>query len=188
MVDDIIAAENQGRVSAVWWVPLVLGVIAMLFGLLLITHTRETVQWIAWLIGFWWLVTGVINLISLAMDNSQWGWKLFSGILGVLAGLIVLDAMSREPLLATIGLGAIYVFILGLNGVLIGVLELGKALRGGGWGMGILGALSLLFGIFLMFNNVQMAFALPVVLGALSIVFGAAAVGTALRVRSTFAA
>ncbi|MDY0087621.1 MAG: DUF308 domain-containing protein [Coriobacteriia bacterium] len=188
MAIDTLSPEERGMVSAVWWVPLILGIIAMLFGLLLFTHTNETVQWIAWLVGFWWLVSGVINLVSLAMDQTLWGWKLFSGVLGVLAGLLVLDMMSSEPLLAAVGLGAIYVFLLGFNGMLIGIIEIGKAFQGGGWGMGILGALSLLFGVFLMFNNVQMALALPIVFGIIAVVFGGSAVIMALRVRSNLTA
>lgn len=184
MAEDTLTSQDLGDVSEAWWVPLVLGIIVVIFGLLLLSHPAETTVWVTFLIGFWWLAGGVINLITLFVDRTLWGWKLFSGILGVLAGLLVLDYASSAPLLTAVGLGTIYVWILGIQGMLIGVLEVVKAFKGAGWGVGILGVLSFLFGLFLVYNPVAGAFALPTVFGVLALVFGIAAIVMAFRVRS----
>jgi uncharacterized membrane protein HdeD (DUF308 family) len=184
MADETLTANDLGDVSEAWWVPLVLGIIVVIFGLLLLSHPAETSVWVAFLVGFWWLAGGVINLITLFVDRTLWGWKLIGGILGVLAGLIVIDAASSTPLLAAIGLGAFYVIILGIQGMIIGLVEVAKAFSGGGWGVGILGVLSFLFGLFLVYNPFAAALALPVVFGTLALVFGIAAIVMAFRVRS----
>jgi len=167
-----------------WWMPLVMGILSILFGLLLFSHPAETAKWVAWLVGIWWLMGGILNLISLFIDRTQWGWKLALGILGIFAGLVVLDAMSKAPLAATVGLAAIWVFVIGIQGVIYGGIEIIQAFQGAGWGVGILGVISLLFGFFLMFNPLAGALALPWLFGILAIAGGIAAIVLAFRFRS----
>lgn len=183
MADNAATVNDLQEPAEFWWVPLVMGILAVLFGLLLLTHPAETSKWVAFLVGFYWLASGVINLVSLFTDRTMWGWKLFGGIIGVAAGLLVLDLMSSKPLLATVGLATAYVFVLGIQGVIIGGIELVKAFKGAGWGSGIIGVLSILFGFLLMFNPLAGAVALPVVFGILGIVFGGAAIFMAYKIR-----
>jgi uncharacterized membrane protein HdeD (DUF308 family) len=68
-------------------------------------------------------------------------------------------------------------------GLIIGVVSLIQAFQGGGWGIGILGALSIVFGLILLFNAVIGALALPWVLGIFGIVGGIAAIFMAFRIR-----
>jgi uncharacterized membrane protein HdeD (DUF308 family) len=113
--------------------------------------------------------------------HSLWGWKLFGGIIGILAGIVVL----QHPLWSTLLLPAVYVIILGIQGIIGGGVSLVMAFRGGGWGIGILGALSLVFGIILLLNPVFIGVAvLPFVLGAFALVGGIAAVIGAFMLRS----
>ena len=110
----------------------------------------------------------------------MWGWKLIGGIIGVLAGIVVL----QHPLWSTLLLPAIYVIILGIQGIIIGGTSLVMAFRGGGWGAGILGALSIVFGIVLLLDPVFIGTAvLPLVLGAFALVGGIAAIVGAFRLR-----
>lgn len=177
-------ATQTASAKEQWWVPLVLGIIVILLGLLLLAHPAETSIWIAWAVGIYWFITGVINLVMLFVDRTMWGWKLAIGILGILAGLVVIDALSKTPLIATVGLASIYVWILGLQGLVIGIVEIVQAFRGAGWGVGILGALSVLFGGFLLFNPFPASLALPVVFGILGIAAGIAAIVMAFRVKN----
>jgi len=117
----------------------------------------------------------------------MWGWKLFAGVLGILAGMVVLDAMGSKPLVATIGLASIYVWILGIQGVIYGVIELVQAFKGGGWGMGILGTLSILFGAFLIGNAVQASLVLPWVFAIFAIAGGISAIVMAFRLKKAMA-
>lgn len=184
MADTAVASRDHGGVGDAWWIPLVMGIVAVLFGVLLLTHPKETAVWVTFLVGFWWLSGGVIQLVALFADRTMWGWKLASGILGLLAGFLVLDAASSTPLLAAVGLAAIYVIIIGIQGILIGVIDIIRAFQGGGWGIGIIGMLSILFGGLLLFNPLVGVVALPVVFGVLAVVFGGAAIVMGFKLRS----
>lgn len=100
----------------------------------------------------------------------MWGWKLFIGILGIIAGFVVLD----HVLLATFMVPTVAILVLGVEGIVMGVIYLIQAFQGAGWGAGILGVLTVsVFGIILVANPFIAALTLPWVLGIASIVFSA---------------
>jgi uncharacterized membrane protein HdeD (DUF308 family) len=174
-----MAAED----AAQWWVPLVMGIVSVVFGLLLLSHPAETSIWVAWLVGVYWFIGGVVNLVMMFVDRTQWGWKLALGVLGIFAGVVVLDAMGQAPLMATVGLAAVYIWILGIQGVAFGMVQIIQAFQGGGWSSGILGAVSVLFGFLLVANPLPATLALPVVFGVLAIAGGVATMVTAYRMK-----
>ena len=120
-----------------------------------------------------------MRIVSIFIDSAQWGWKLFIGILGIIAGIIVI----RHPAISTIVVPTIAVWLVGLLGIVIGVISIIQAFQGGGWGVGILGVLSILFGIVLIANPLIGALALPWVLGIFGIVGGIAAIIYSFRLR-----
>jgi len=130
-------------------------------------------------IGIYWLVSGIFSLVGIFMDRSMWGWKLFAGIIGILAGLTIM----RHPLWSTFMLPTVLVIFLGIDGLIIGAVGIFAAFKGGGWAAGILGALSILFGLILLFSPLVAAFALPWVYGVLGIAGGIAAIFAAFRQR-----
>lgn len=186
MVGETATAQASPGESANsgWWVPLVMGIVAVIFGLALFANPAGTSVWIAWIIGIYWFIGGVINLVMMFVDRSQWGWKLALGLLGVFAGITVISAMGDAPLLATVGLATIYVFVLGIQGLVYGVIELVQAFQGAGWGVGILGVLSLLFGGLLLANPVAAGLAVPWVFGLFAVAGGIAAIVMAFRYKN----
>jgi predicted flap endonuclease-1-like 5' DNA nuclease len=76
------------------------------------------------------------------------------------------------------------IIVLGVEGLIIGVINLIQAFRGGGWGIGVLGALSILFGLILLGNPFLAALGLPIILGIMGIVFGVIAIFGAFRFRN----
>jgi uncharacterized membrane protein HdeD (DUF308 family) len=86
-------------------------------------------------------------------------------------------------MLSAVLVPTVAVFFVGLLGVTIGVINLIQALQGGGWGLGILGALSILLGIFLTLNPLMGTVALAVVLGVLGLIGGVAAIIFAFKMR-----
>src|SRR5438552_1372609 len=96
--------------SNIWWVFLLQGVAGILLGLMLITNPGATVVALVTFLGFYWFFTGILSLVRVFVDRSvPWIWSLLSGILGILAGLIVL----RHPLLAAITVPTVIVIVLG---------------------------------------------------------------------------
>ena len=85
MSADAAVADMRAEVQEHWWLPLVQGIAAIVLGILLLTYTGATSAILAGFIGFYWLIQGVVNLISMFVDHTMWGWKLFIGGLFIAA-------------------------------------------------------------------------------------------------------
>src|SRR3954471_13924503 len=131
-----------------WWLVLLEGIFAAIFGFLLLIAPGGTLIFLVQVLGFYLLIGGILRIVSIFIDTSLWGWKLVGGILGILAGILVL----QHPLWSTVLVPAIYIIILGIQGIVLGGIRLVMAFQGEGWGAGILGALSIVFGFILLFN------------------------------------
>ena len=167
--------------SIPWWLVLLEGIAAVIIGLFLLTSPGITLLFLVQVAGFFWLFGGILRIVSIFVDSSLWGWKLIGGIIGILAGILVL----QHPIWSTLLVPAVYVIILGIQGIIVGVTSLVVAFSGGGWGAGILGVLSIVFGIILLLNPVFIGIAiLPFVLGAFALVGGIAAIIGAFMLRS----
>jgi uncharacterized membrane protein HdeD (DUF308 family) len=130
-------------------------------------------------LGIYWMVSGIFSIVGIFVNKEMWGWKLFSGILGIIAGIVVL----QHPLWSTIMIPTVLVVLLGVQGFIIGSIGIFQAFKGGGWGAGILGFLSMLFGLLLLFNPFLGALILPWVYGVISIIGGIVATIYAFRLR-----
>ena len=106
----------------------------------------DAYQFIIAFLGFYWLIGGIMEIVSLFVDRTAWGWKLFMGIISIVAGSYVL----MYPVAAGVALPRIFVLILGLWGLMQGILLLFLAFKGGGWGAGIMGVVAIIFGLILM--------------------------------------
>lgn len=162
-----------------WWASLVQGIFSLVIGILLLAYPGATTLVIVQFIGIYWLVTGVFSLVGIFMDSSMWGWKLFAGVIGILAGLSIM----QHPLWSTLMLPTVLVIFLGIDGLIIGGVSLFAAFKGGGWAAGILGILSLLFGFLLLGSPFIAALSLPWVYGVLGLVGGISAIFAAFRQR-----
>jgi len=165
--------------SSNWWLFLLQGIAGILLGLMLITEPKATLVFLVTFLGFYWLITGILALVRVFVDRSiPWIWSLLSGIIGVLAGLLVL----KHPLLASLTVPTVLVIILGAQGLVMGVLEFIEGFQGGGIGSFILGALNVLVGLLLLGSPMTAALAVPLVFGVLLLVQGVAHVIWAFRI------
>jgi uncharacterized membrane protein HdeD (DUF308 family) len=135
-----------------WWTLLVGGIIAVIVGAVLLWSPAKTAA-NAWLLltamlGIYWLVLGILDLVSMFQDHTAWGWKLFIGIVSILAGLVIL----MYPVAAAVALPRIFTLVLGIWGLIYGVVLLIMAFQGGGWGAGVLGVLAIILGVALIAN------------------------------------
>ena len=131
-----------------WWLILMAGVLNLIVGILLLANPGKTAIALVWVLGLYWFVQGIFVLVAMFLDHSAWGWKLFMGVLGILAGIVVM----RHPIASALVVPSILILLLGIQGLVMGGISLVLAFRGGGWGAGIVGALSILFGIILILN------------------------------------
>jgi uncharacterized membrane protein HdeD (DUF308 family)/predicted flap endonuclease-1-like 5' DNA nuclease len=163
-----------------WWLVLIEGLAAIMVGILLFTNPAATMLVLIQFLGFYWLITGIFALVSLFWDRKDWGWKLFNGILGIVAGILII----QNPLWSTLLVPTTLAIVIGMTGIIIGIIQLIQAFKGGGWGIGILGALSILLGVLLIARPVIAGLAFPWLLGGFLVAGGILALFGALGLRN----
>ena len=145
MSSETIKAEE---ITTPWWLILLEGITAIIVGLLLWFVTGTTLFVLVQVLGIYWLIKGVLEIVGIFIDRSQWGWKLFIGILSILAGIIVI----QHPFWSTLLVPGTIAILVGIAAILMGIGGLIRAFQGAGWGVGILAVLALLMGILILAN------------------------------------
>jgi uncharacterized membrane protein HdeD (DUF308 family) len=146
-------------------------------GILVLSAPAAATMIAVQLLGLYWLIDGLFTVVSLVIDRTHWLLKLIGGVIGILAGISIV----QHPVWATLLVPSFYVAMMGVMGIIIGLTELVQGFRGGGWGMAILGGLNVLLGLVLVFNPFVGALSLTLLLGAMAVVGGVAAVFTAFK-------
>ena len=154
---------------------------AIILGLMFLTAPGATLVVLVTFLGFYWLITGVLALVRVFVDRSvPWIWSLLVGIVGILAGIFVL----HHPLLAALTVPTALVIILGVQGLIMGVLDIIGGFKGGGFGSFILGAINILVGMLLLGSPIAAALAVLLVFVVLLVVQGVALIVWGFRVRA----
>jgi len=136
----------QPQQSSIWWFFLLEGIAGIILGLMLVTAPGITMVALVTFLGFYWLIMGILALVRMFVDQSvPWIWSLLIGVIGILAGIVVV----RHPLLAALTVPTVIVIVLGVEGLIMGVLEIIAGFTGGGIGSFIMGVLYVLVGLLL---------------------------------------
>lgn len=166
--------------GAPWWAVLLEGVIAIIIGLFLIYRPAITTIFLLQILGIFWVAGGLLSVLSALIFSGNRLWKLLSGILGIIAGIVIL----MYPLLSPFIVLTLFVILIGAWAIVTGAMKLIWGLKGGGWGMGILGVLTIILGILLLSNSLAGALLLPWVFGFFLIVGGIGGVIGGLKMRT----
>ena len=146
------AVKTQAQPQRPWWLTLVMGIAAVVVGGILLfgslTAQARTYLLLVQLLGIWWLVDGITNIVHMFVDHRGWGWKLFSGIIGIVAGGWILV----YPVYAAVALPRVFVLIIGIWGLFHGIETLFAGFRTRAWGAVIVGLITLVFGLILIAN------------------------------------
>jgi len=172
-----IAGEKTGHIS--WWLVLLEGLAALIVGIYLLISPITTAVILVAILGWYWLVSGILTLVSLFRDKRDGIWGAVGGILGVLAGIAIIE----NPIWSAAVVPEMIVIVAGVLGVCFGFISLFWALKEG-WGAAIMGALSVIFGLLLLGSPMIGIAMLAYLLGALGIAGGAASIYMAMRMRS----
>lgn len=153
------------------------GLTAAIFGIIILIRGEEALSLLIVLLGLWWLIQGAFMLFSVFVDRTDMGWKLFVGLLGLVAGLIVL----ANPVEATDFLGGALAIFLGIIGLLIGVAAIFGSFRGGGFGSLLFGIVSAAIGLLFIFNSAMSFSFLVTIFAVLLIIDGISAIYLAIK-------
>src|SRR5215470_14355604 len=153
-----------------WWLLLLRGIAAVLFGVLAFIWPGLTLVTLVLLYGAFALVDGVISLVAAFTGSAKpvptW-WLVVVGLLGIAAGIVTF---------AWPGITAILLVLI------IGAIQLRKEIDNE-WMLILGGALSVLFGLIVLIAPGAGALGLIWVIGSYSIVFGILFIALALRLR-----
>jgi uncharacterized membrane protein HdeD (DUF308 family) len=163
-----------------WWALALRGLVAVLFGLLTFVLPGITLVTLVLLFGAYALADGIFNVIAFfRVASHQWA-LLIEGVIGIIAGILTFawPAITAIVLLYLIAFWAIFT---GVFEIIAGI-RLRKAMTNE-WLLLVIGVLSLLFGVLILFAPGAGALAIVLWIGAYALVFGAFLLALAFRLR-----
>ena len=90
----VYSLANHGEEHRV--LQFILGLFSMIIGVVLVRHLYLTLGVIVLLLGVYWIVTGIMDFFGgiFAKDMPHRGWTIATGVLGFIAGMVVLGYPS----------------------------------------------------------------------------------------------
>ena len=129
----------------IWYLPLIRGIIGVLFGILVLAWPLPTVVVAVVWLGVFWLIDGVMAVVDGVRRRGHQGagWEIAFGVIGALAGIfLIIHPMQAASTLVLIA--AIWAII---GGIVLAVSCLrGRGFPGWGWGVAA-GVAMLVFGV-----------------------------------------
>jgi uncharacterized membrane protein HdeD (DUF308 family) len=171
------------RLARNWWLFLIRGIAAIIFGVLAFAWPGVTLVTLVLLYGAYALIDGVSALAAAIAGTapavSRW-WLVVVGIAGILAGILtfVWPGITALVLLLFIAGWSIAIGVFQI----IGAIQMRKEIDNE-WLLILSGALSVLFGLALFFMPGAGLLALVWLIGSYALLFGILTVGFALRLR-----
>ena len=171
-------------VTTRWWVVLLRGICAVVFGILALIWPGLTLLTLVLLYGAYALVDGVLSIawgVAGRAAPHPWWVMILVGLLGVAAGIVTFlyPGITAIVLLAIIAFAAL---VRGVFEIAAGI-RLRKEIEGEFW-LILGGVLSIVFGIFLLLRPGVGALAMVWLIGSYAIVFGMVAIILAFRLRA----
>lgn len=168
--------------SRFWWMILLRGVMAVLFGISAFAWPGLTLVTLTMLFAAYAFVDGVFEVIHAVGHRKEienWGLLFLEGVFGILFGVL---AFQSPELTTTVG-AVIVAFYIAAWATVTGAMRIAMAVRlrkviEGEWLLGLSGAVSILLGLFLMVRPAVGALAMlyfvagwAILLGLFPIVF-----------------
>jgi len=167
-----------------WWMLLIRGVIAVLFGLAAIFWTGLTALVLVYLFGAFALIDGIVAVVVSLQERAvvpRWWVLLIEGIVGILIGVLTFFS----PIVTAL----VLLYLIATWAIITGILEIAAAFSmrralALEWTLAIAGILSILLGILLAFQPVSGILAVVRIIGIYAIIFGVLLIIRSFQFRS----
>jgi uncharacterized membrane protein HdeD (DUF308 family) len=162
-----------------WWLVLLWGLLSLIVGIMFLTTPGMTTLILITFLGAYWLVGGFFTLGSLAVDKTNMGLKIFLSIVNIIAGVIIL----LYPLYSTVFILSFFAIFIGFWGLFIGAVHLFQACKTKDGGNGLLGLISMIFGLIILIFPFFAAELIPLIIGVFAVAGGLAAIIASFQVK-----
>ncbi|MGP0110407.1 MAG: HdeD family acid-resistance protein [Acidimicrobiales bacterium] len=119
----VMAIADDEDSGGTRWLMAVLGLFSVIIGVFFLRRTEETVTTLAFLLGLFWIVGGIIEFFSAYSDHGSPArtWRIVMGVLAFAAGVVTL--VVPHITLATLAV------IMGIWLIIYGLLEIALSLQ-----------------------------------------------------------
>jgi uncharacterized membrane protein HdeD (DUF308 family) len=164
----MLKSAAAGRDPHQWGLVLLQGIALFILGLLLITAPEIATVILVACLGIYWLTSGILSIARLVSGDraSHRLGPLVAGILGIVAGLVVIQYPRIIAAISPLGI----VVILAAVAMLWGSLDIVQGVRGGERVLIVTGILDITIGLLMLESPASIAVTLPVWLGILGMV------------------
>jgi uncharacterized membrane protein HdeD (DUF308 family) len=182
-----MASKSGGAMGTLWahdwWVVLLRGIVAVLFGLLAFFLPSITLIVLVLLFGIFAIVDGILSFeraFSASSRNESWIWPTIVGVLGIAAGVAAFIWPGITAL--------VLLYIIAVWALLTGIVEIIGTIRmrreiSDEWLFVLGGVLSVLFGLLVFARPGVGAIAVVWLIGFYAIVLGIQRIAVAFRMR-----
>ena len=176
-----IAAGALDALTERWWLLVVRGVAAILFGVLALATPAIGALALIVFWGVYAIANGVLELLfaaSAGRAGMRFGWYLLEGIVSIAAGVLafVYPAMT----------GLVLLYIIASWAIITGAIEIGAAIElrrivQHEWLLALAGVMSIAFGVVLFVSPIAGALAVVWLIAAYATVFGGLLIALGIR-------
>jgi uncharacterized membrane protein HdeD (DUF308 family) len=167
-----------------WWLVVLRGILAILFGLSAFVWPEITLLTLIVLFGVYAIVDGLVAVgtgLARTKESPRWWAFLLEGLIGIGAGVVALI----WPGLATL----VLIYMIAVWAVFTGILEIAAAIRlrheiTNEWVLGLGGVISIALGILLFVQPVAGSLAIVWTIAAYALIFGVLLVILGFRLRN----
>ncbi len=119
----VVAIADDEDAAGTRWLMALLGLLSVIVGVFFLRRTNQTVTTLAFLLGLFWIVGGMIEFFTAYSDRGSpaRGWRIAMGLLAFAAGIVTL--VVPHLTLATLAV------IMGIWLIIYGLLEIALSLQ-----------------------------------------------------------
>ncbi|MFZ1362638.1 MAG: DUF308 domain-containing protein [Candidatus Nanopelagicales bacterium] len=177
------ADEVMARLGSSWLMPLGIGVVSIIIGILILAYPESTVRVAAVILGIWLLVSGVVQLVMAfgsKLNTTNRVLSAITGILGIILGIIAFQSLVNRIELLVLFIGLWWI----MRGFVVLFAGAGSRTAGSnGWAI-FTGVLGIIAGIVVLVYPIASLGVLVIFTGLWLIILGIFEVIAALVLRS----
>ena len=106
-----------------WWVPVIRGIAAIVFGIIAFTHPVMAIATLVLFFGAWVLIDGIFRIFGAIKhrgSDPDWAWQLVIGLIGIIVGLLTFHAPQVTALALVIYIAA-WALMIGASEIVMAV-------------------------------------------------------------------